>query len=100
MADTDKELILRAEIPGFSKDDIKLKVTPETFFISAEKRKQSLERDRDFFRAEKGFSSVSRIVNLPEEVKTEGVKAKFENDILEVVMQKKEIKKEKEVKVD
>ena len=39
---------------------------------------------------------------LPVEVKTEGVKAKFENGILEVVMPKKEIKKkeEKEVKVE
>ena len=102
MGETDRELILRAELPGFSKDEVKLKVTPKTFFISAEKRKQSIERDKNFFKTEKGFSSASRMISLPEEVRTEGVKAKFENGILEVTMQKKEIKKkeEKDIKID
>lgn len=100
IGEADDELILKAELPGFSRDEIKLKVTPETFIISAEKRRQSIEKDKDFFRAEKGFSSTSRMIALPEKVKTEGVKAKFENGTLEVIMQKKEVKKEKEVKID
>lgn len=100
IGETNNELILRAELPGFSKDEIKLKVTPRTFFISAEKRKQSIERNKDFFKAEKGFSSASRMITLPEEVKTEGVKAKFEHGVLEVSMPKKEVKKEKEIKID
>lgn len=102
IGEADDELILRAELPGFSKDEIKLKVTPETLIISAEKRKQSIERNKDFFRAEKGFSSASRMITLPEEVKTERVKAKFEDGFLEVVMQKKEARKkeEKDVRID
>ena len=40
-------------------------------------------------------------MTLPEEVKTEGAKAKFENGILEVAMPKREAKKAgKEVKVE
>jgi HSP20 family protein len=100
IGEAEDELILKAELPGFSKDEIKLKVTPETFFIAAEKRKQSIERKRDFFKAEKGFSSVSRMITLPEKVKTEGVRAKFEDGILEVIMPKKEARKEKDVKID
>jgi HSP20 family protein len=102
IGEADDELILRAELPGFSKDEIKLKVTPEALIISAEKRKQSIERNKDFFRAEKGFNSVSRMITLPEDVRTEGVKAKFEDGFLEVVMPKKEVRKkeEKDVKID
>jgi len=102
IGEADDELILKAELLGFSKDEIKIKVTPETFFISAEKRKQSIERKKDFFKAEKGFNSVSRMITLPEEVKTEGIKAKFDNGILEVIMPKKEVrrKEEKDVKID
>ena len=102
IGEAEDELILRAELPGFSKDEIMLKVTPKTFLISAEKRKQSMERNKDFFRAEKGFSSASRMITLPEEVKTEGIKAKFEDGVLEVVMPKKEFRKkeEKDVKID
>jgi HSP20 family protein len=102
MAETDNELILRAELPGFSKDEIKLKVTPTTVDISAEKKKVSIEKGDQYFRQEKAYGSARRVVPLPMEVKTEGVKAKFENGILDVVMPKKEVKKkeEKEVKVE
>ena len=102
MAETNSELILRAELPGFSKDEIKLKVTPNTVDISAEKKKVSIERRENFFRQEKAYGSARRVIPLPTEAKTEGVKAKFENGILEVFMPKKEVKKkeEKEVKVD
>ena len=102
MAETDTELILRAELPGFSKDEVKLRVTPTTVDISAEKKKVSIEKGEDFYRQEKAYGSARRVMPLPVEVKTEGVKAKFENGILEVVMPKKEIKKkeEKEVKVE
>lgn len=102
IGEADDELILRAELPGFSKDEIKLKVTPESLIISAEKRKQSIERKKDFFRAERGFSSASRMITLPEKVKTQGVKARFEDGFLEVVMPKKEVRKkeEKDVEID
>jgi HSP20 family protein len=100
MADTDNELILRAEMPGFSKDEIKLKVTPDTFLISAEKKRHSIDKSEKSFRMEKDFSSTSRAITLPEEVKTEGVKTKFENGVLEVVMPKKEIKKKEEKNIN
>jgi HSP20 family protein len=100
MADTDNELILRAEMPGFSKDEIKLKVTPDTFLISAEKKRHSIDKSEKFFRMKKGFDSFSRVVKLPEEIKTQGMKAKFENGILEVVMPKKEIKKKEEKNIN
>ena len=102
IGEADDELILRAELPGFSKDEIILKVTPKAFLISAEKRKQSIEKNKDFFRAERGCSSASRMITLPEEVNTEGVKARFEDGVLEVVIPKKEVRKreEKDVKIE
>jgi len=101
LGDADTNLILRAELPGFSKDEINIKVKPKTFYIDAEKKKQSIERDKNSFRMEKGFNSFSRVISLPEEIKTEEVKAKFCNGILEVSMPKKETKKkeEKDIKI-
>ncbi len=100
MGETDKELVLRAELPGFSKDEIKLKVTPKSVHISAGKKKRLVERDEKSFRMASGSSSTSRLLSLPEEVKTDGVKARFENGVLEVVMKKKESKKEKNIEID
>ncbi len=101
MGETDKELILRAELPGFSKDEIKLKVTPDTVYISAEKKKQAIEKDKTFYRMERVYGSASRVISLPKEVKTEGAKAKFENGVLEIILKKKQPKKkEKEIKIE
>lgn len=102
IAETEKELILRAELPGFSKDEIKLKVTPNTVDISAEKKKVSISKGETFYKQERSYGSARRVMTLPTEVKTEGVKAKFENGVLEIVMQKKEAKKkeEKEIKIE
>lgn len=99
IGETDREIVLRSELPELSKDEIKLKVTPKTLFISTEKRGQSIERDERSFRMQKGFNSSSRFVTLPEEVRVENVKARFENGVLEVVMQKKENRK-KDVEIE
>jgi len=98
MAESDGELILRAELPGFNKDEIKLKVTPTTVDISAEKKKLSVEKGKTFYKQERAYGSARRVTTLPTEVKTEGIKAKFENGVLEIIMQKKEIAKKKEEK--
>jgi len=100
IAESEKELLLRAELPGFNKDEIKLKVTPTTIGISAEKKKISIDKGENFFRQERAYGSARRVMTLPAEVKTEGIKAKFENGILQVMMKKKEIVKKKEVKVE
>jgi HSP20 family protein len=102
IAELERELILRAELLGFNKDEIKLKVTPTTVDVSAEKKKISIDKGKTFYKQERSYGSASRVMRLPVEVKTEGVKAKFENVVLEVVMPKREAKKkgEKEVKVE
>jgi len=103
MYERNNDFILHAELPGFSKDEIKLKVTPTAVDISAEKKKVSIEKGKDFYKAERGMEAARRVFTLPEEVNTENVKAKFENGLLEIILPKKaEKKKEKEkvVKVE
>jgi len=103
ITESGRELILRAELPGFNKDEIKLKVTPTMVDISAEKKKMSIEKGKTFYRQKRAYGSARRLMSLPAEVKTEGIKTKFENGILEIIMQKKEVakkKEEKEIKIE
>lgn len=97
LSETDKELIARAELPGFSKEEIKLKITENTIEISAEKKKQLLQRGKNFFRRERSFGATKRTMALPYAVKPDETKAKFENGILTVVMPKAEKRKAKEI---
>jgi len=89
IAESDGELVLRAELPEFNKDEIKLKVTPTTVDISAEKKKISIDKGKTFYKQKRSYGSARRIMTLPAEVKAEGIKAKFENGVLEIVLKKK-----------
>jgi len=100
IAETEKELIVRADLPGFSKDEIKLKVTANTIDIAAEKKKEVVEKGKTFFRQERSYGAARRMLTLPEEVKPEQAKAKFEDGVLEVILPKAQVKKkEKEIEI-
>ncbi len=100
IAETDRELIVRADLPGFTKDEIRLKVTASTIDITAEKKKQKIEKGKTFYRQERSYGAARRVLTLPQEVKPEEAKAKFEQGVLEIVLPKAHAKKkEKELKV-
>ncbi len=92
------ELVAKADLPGFSKDEIRLKVTENSIEISAEKKKQVVQREKNFFRQERSYGSMQRVMPLPYVVKPEESRAKFENELLVVTMPKAERKKVREIK--
>lgn len=100
IGETEKELLVRADLPGFTKDEIKLKLTSNTLDISAEKKKTKIEKGKTFYRQERSYGAARRMLTLPEEVKADKTKAKFENGVLEIILPKAKIKKkEKKVKI-
>lgn len=96
MAEVGDGLVLRAELPGFEKSDIKLRVAATSVSITATKKKQHVERTEKMFKHEAFSSSASRMITLPIEIKPDGVRAKFTNGILEITMPKKEAKRKLE----
>ena len=102
VGETEEELLLRAELPGFSKDEIKLKISPKSVHIAAQKKKKSVEKNEKMFRMESSYSSASRTIPLPRDVKTDGAKARFENGVLEIILKKSEATKKnvKDVKIE
>jgi HSP20 family protein len=68
IVESDEELILKAELPGINKDEMKLKVTPTMYDISAEKTKISVDKGKTFYRQERSYGSARRVMTLPIEV--------------------------------
>ncbi len=101
MAETDREMVVRADLPSFTKDEIRLKVTASTLDIAAHKKKEKIETNKNFYRQERSYGAARRVLTLPQEVKPEEAKAKFEHGVLEIVLPKAHAKKkEKEVRVE
>lgn len=93
MQETKDSILIKADLPGFRKEDVKLKVTPLTVSILAQKKSETHERTENMYRQERMSGALSRSFRLPFEINPKDVKAKMENGVLAIVLPK--IKKEK-----
>jgi HSP20 family protein len=80
------ELVVRADVPGMSKDDIDIEIGEDNLTIRGERR-QELEDNREgIYRSERSYGSFCRVVPLPQGTIGDEAKATFHNGVLEVVM--------------
>lgn len=93
------ELVVKADLPGISKEEIEVTVTGNVVTIKGEKKKEEEVKEKDYYRRERSYGSFVRSVELPCEVKSEQIKANFKDGVLEVRMPKTEEAKKKSVSV-
>ncbi|HLC51218.1 MAG TPA: Hsp20/alpha crystallin family protein [archaeon] len=86
---TEDEFIVTAELPGFSKDDLKVKITEDSVAISVDKKKIAIEKGKNFYREESSYGSMSEHFTLPLRVEANKSKIEFRNGILEIIIPKK-----------
>jgi HSP20 family protein len=87
-----ENLNVTAEIPGVSKENIKITLQDNILTIEGEKKKETENSDKNFHRTERVYGSFKRSFTLPSEVDSEKVDAKFENGILNIHLNKLEQK--------
>jgi HSP20 family protein len=100
VVETEDELIIKADLPGFKKEEVAIKATENTIEISAQKKEIRKEKTETVFRAERKFGALRRAFTLPVEVIPETAEAKMEDGVLEIRFKKaKPKKKAKEIKI-
>lgn len=87
------EFELRLLAPGFSKEDLKIRLENEVLTISAERKTENLQEQERYTRREFSSSSFSRSFRLPESVQAEGIKADLVNGVLHVIIPKTQVSK-------
>jgi HSP20 family protein len=97
--DRDKELVVRAELPGVEKDDVKVEIMGDRLMIEAERKFEEEEEKEDFYRHELGYGSLMRTVALPEEVDADNVQAELKEGILSIKLPKIRVAEKHTVKV-
>jgi len=80
------ELVIHADLPGLTKDDIKVDVTDDAVTIQGERRREHEEDRGGVYRSERSYGSFHRVVPLPEGTIADQAKASFKNGVLEIVM--------------
>lgn len=93
------EVVLKAEVPGLSKEDLKIDLTDSMLTISGEKKKEEEVKEEAYTYSERSYGAFSRSLQLPCAVKADKAKATFKNGILEVKLTKTEDAKKRHVTV-
>jgi HSP20 family protein len=82
----DGHLLVRADLPGMTKDDVKVELTNDMLMLSGERKQEKEEKHEGFYRSERSYGNFYRQIPLPEGVKTENAHAVFHNGVLEITM--------------
>jgi len=78
------DLMVKADLPGLTKDDVKVELTDEMLTISGERKEEKEEKREGFFRSERTYGRFYRQIPLPEGATTDKANATFMNGVLEV----------------
>jgi len=81
------EFVVRADLPGLNKDDVKIDITDSAMTIEGERREEHEEEREGFYRSERSYGSFYRMIPLPEGAISDSAKASFNNGVLEIVVQ-------------
>jgi len=87
LSETETELAVRAEVPGFSEKDLEIGVEPGRLFIKGKVEKRE-ERKKKTIYSEISSNEIFRSVSLPSEIDPEKVTAVLKNGVLDITMAK------------
>lgn len=95
--DRDTEVVVRAAVPGYKKEEIQISVSDSTLTIEGETKSEEKEEKGNYYRSEISQGSFSRTIALPAEVDDSKAKASVKDGMLELTLPK--IEKSKRHKI-
>jgi HSP20 family protein len=94
------DLVLRAELPGMTREDIDVTVENGTIAIKGEKKFDSEVKEENYRRIERSYGTFHRSFTLPNTVDAAKVKADYRNGVLTITLPFKEEAKPRTINVD
>jgi HSP20 family protein len=99
VSETKDNVIVNAEIPGMSKEDVKVTVQDNILTLSGEKKQEKEEKNGSYHRIERSYGSFRRSFILPTPVEADKVKATYKDGILRITLPKTEEVKANEIPI-
>jgi HSP20 family protein len=92
-------VVIKAEMPGMNKDDVKISIQDNVLTLKGEKRQEKEQKDKNYHRVERSYGSFCRSFQLPTSVKSDNIKANYKDGVLSVTLPKTEEVKPKEIPI-
>ncbi|HUK85794.1 MAG TPA: Hsp20/alpha crystallin family protein [Candidatus Acidoferrum sp.] len=99
LEDRGKDFLIKAEMPGFKKENIEIDVQDNFVVITGEAGWKYDKKEHEYLCKERACKTFYRTIDLPEEIKVDDVTANLTDGILEISLPKKIPKEKRKVKV-
>lgn len=99
ISETDTAYVIKGEIPGVNKEDVKINIEAGMITIRGERKQEKEEKDKKFHRIERSYGSFMRSFRLPDNVDETAVKAEFKDGMINVTLPKSAKTKAKSIDV-
>lgn len=99
VADTKDAIVVKAQIPGVSKEQIQVNVSDNTLTIKGETKKEEKEEGKNYYRQEFHYGAFARTITLPTAVQGEKAEAQLKDGVLQITIPKSEQAKAKEIPI-
>ena len=99
VAEDENNIIVRAEVPGCSAEDIDISVYGNTLTISGEKKQKEEKKEKGYYHVESSYGTFRREITLPTDVDSEKVDASYKEGVLSISLPKAAKAKAIKVKV-
>ena len=98
--ETENELVVKADLPDVNPQDLDIRVENNILTIRGERKFDSKVNEDNYLRIERSYGSFSRSFSLANSVKSEAIKADYQNGVLKLSIPKREEAKPKQIKVN
>jgi len=93
------DMVVKAELPGISREDLNVSITENTLTITGEKKQEEKVDKKDYHRLERSYGSFRRTFRLPDNVSPDKARASFKDGVLEVRLPRTRATKQKKINI-
>jgi HSP20 family protein len=97
--ETDDAFMLKAELPGFTKEDVSIEIHENRLIIRGERKRETEAKEDQYHRLERAYGRFERAFWLPTTVDAEQIQATFKDGVLELRLPKSPAAKPKQIPI-
>lgn len=97
--ETAEDMVMKAELPGMSREDISVEVKDNLLVLRGERKFQKNVKEENYYRLERNYGKFQRAFTLPFEVDRSKIEAHYRDGVLEVKLPKAEVSKPKQIEI-
>jgi len=100
VSDTDKEIMITAELAGIDEKDVDITLQDDVLTIRGEKKVQRDENEKSYHLVERSSGTFSRSIALPAEIEQDKIEATFKKGVLTIRLPKQPVEESKAKKIE